>query len=143
MIELEKEKEFDWSFLKTRKVFLLLPWIAPCYVAIKVWLYLWMYLNDVWMTIKRMDTEEREAYIESFEEEKAMRKSEFDMISIAFIVSGIFYLAFGKGSLVNVFSEIILIWISAIVINCWKGMLITALLYAVLHFGLKHLKGEK
>lgn len=141
-LDLKEEKDFDWSFLKTKKVVLLLPWVAPCYVAIKVIKYLWMFFMDFWHTIGLKKTEERQKYIEQFEEEKAMRESEFDMISIAFIVSGIYYLI--GNEYINVPSKVFLIYIAAIINVLGVVKILSFLsLFFVLYYGVKSLKGGK
>lgn len=143
-LKIEKENDFDWSFLKTKRAFLLLPWIAPCYVAVKTSKFLWMYVDDFFHTIDiKNNPGERQEYIEKFEEEKAMRKSQLDMIAIAFIVSGIYYLLFGASSIINVPSEVFLIYIAATINVLGIGKILAfSLLVSVLVYGVKTLKGE-
>lgn len=141
-LKLEIEKYSDWKLLRTKKAFLLLPWVAPCYVAIKVSKFLWMYVDDFFETVKFKTTEERQEHIKQFEEEKAMRKSELDMVSIAFILSGIYYLLFGSNSIINVPSEVFLIYIAATINVLGIGKILAfASLVSVLGYGLKYLKG--
>lgn len=54
---------------------ILLPFIAPCYVAWFVWTYIGYYLDDFIETVKQKTDNERAAYIQSKAEDKVKMHS--------------------------------------------------------------------
>ena len=78
----------------TKKV-ILLPFIAPCYVAWFVWTYLGYYLSDFIETVKLKTDDERAAHIQAHSEKKAQMHSKALFAFYSLIFTVIYWFLFG------------------------------------------------
>lgn len=77
------------------KKFILLPFIAPCYVGIYVWNYLWHHFNDFFGTVADKNPEKRQKFIEKMEREKQGFKDNAIFAFYALTMSVFYWFLFG------------------------------------------------
>lgn len=78
----------------TRKL-ILLPFIAPCYVGIFAWNFVWHYINDFCGTVADKKPEARQKFIEKMEQQRQSIESNKIFVFYALAMSFLYWFVFG------------------------------------------------
>lgn len=94
----ELKNELLWHFKKawTKKI-VLMPFLAPCYLAWFLWNYIGCYLDDFIETVKFKTIDERLEQIANKKQEINDLKEKQLFATYAFISTGVYWLVFGFG----------------------------------------------
>jgi hypothetical protein len=92
----ETKKEIIWHIKNAlTKKFILLPFIAPCYVGIYVWNFLWHHFNDFFGTVADKSPEKRQKFIEKMEKQKQDIRDNAIFAFYALTMSVLYWFPFG------------------------------------------------
>lgn len=92
----ETRQEILWHVKNAlTKKFILLPFIAPCYVALFVLNYLGYYIGDFFDTVKQKTTDERQVYLEKLQEKKTAIDSRAIFAFYALTMTFLYWFVFG------------------------------------------------